>query len=431
MNHQQKKITVSLTDYDCESDLMHRMIMGNLTKEQHEVIREITEHSLSIPVTSLAKTLGVSQSSLVSTLELLTHLKLFEIKGSTLVVNKEKRKYFESEIAKFEEGFDPDLNYAQSLMNKIPIHVLPNWYVLSRDCENIFESILEKCLNTPKLFWDHVETIQYPSPEAKAIVEALYQSDELKLDGEEIRNKLSLSLEQFHSKMLFLEYNMICCISYEYSGEQWKEKITPFREWREYLVAHRKMKPAYIEPVSEIERDYDDDFGFVLEFSQELSSKSLHSMNRVSLHLAQTLQLLDIDNGVFTCTETCRSWLERPIADRAMSLYKLDVFHSIPYSDIDLFEIERALRAFAKDGWIYLDDFLNCLSVPLGKKEAITLKQKGKKWGYAFPTYSEEDYAFVRSVICEKLFYAGFVALGRHNGRVCLTLTKFGSQTLG
>ncbi len=70
----------------------------------------------------------------------------------TLFVDKDVRKYFEAKVEKFDEDFQPNLDFLQSILNKVSIHTLPLWYPIPRSTDNIFASIIETYFSTPKIY---------------------------------------------------------------------------------------------------------------------------------------------------------------------------------------------------------------------------------------------------------------------------------------
>ena len=93
-------------------------------------------------------------------------------------------------------------------------------------------------------------------------------------------------------------------------------------------------------------------------------------------------------------------------------------------------EIEKNFKNISHLDWIYFDDFLKSISVSFGKYEPFVLRNKGKKWKYIIPEYTENEKKFIYHVVCEKLHEAGMVKLGFHKGRLCLKVTDFGYGTL-
>src|SRR5262249_16209304 len=102
-----RKNKISLSDYDFHSDIENRLLMAQFSTFDLEVLEEILYSSLTIPIRKLAKNLDVDDTELLPVLEKLSKSRLFTIDKELLVVEKEMRKYYESQALKFDEEFKP------------------------------------------------------------------------------------------------------------------------------------------------------------------------------------------------------------------------------------------------------------------------------------------------------------------------------------
>jgi hypothetical protein len=59
------------------------------------------------------------------------------------------------------------------------------------------------------------------------------------------------------------------------------------------------------------------------------------------------------------------------------------------------------------------------------------LKNRGKRWKYVTPVYSEQERGLMEMTIFERLYQLGMVATGTHNGKKCFCVTTFGAMALG
>ena len=82
-------------------------------------------------------------------------------------------------------------------------------------------------------------------------------------------------------------------------------------------------------------------------------------------------------------------------------------------------------------GWVYLDDFLQGITALVGRAEPVTLKQKGKRWRYALPSYTDEEKALIECVIFDRLFEVGITDVGLYKGRKFFCVTPFGRMAIG
>ena len=159
-----RKHKIVLSDYNYQRDIENRLLMAEMTIFEVNVLREIVDGSLKIPIKQLANHLDVSQKELLPVLEKLSKTKLLEYNHETICVDKEMRKYFESEVLKFDDTFEPDMEFLQGLLSKVPIHVLPSWYLISRSSNHIFKSIIDEYLITPKIYQHYLNDLHFDDP---------------------------------------------------------------------------------------------------------------------------------------------------------------------------------------------------------------------------------------------------------------------------
>jgi hypothetical protein len=91
-------------------------------------------------------------------------------------------------------------------------------------------------------------------------------------------------------------------------------------------------------------------------------------------------------------------------------------------------EAEKSIGRVLDTGWVYYDEFLTGVYVPLGPTSAIMLKKVGRNWKYAFPEYTTDELGLIKAAIFEGLFQAGMVATGTHNGRECFKVNALGQN---
>ena len=231
-----RKNKITLSDYNYRQDIENRLFMADLSILEVDVLRGIMNGSLKTTLASLTDNLNITQKSLKPILEKLATSRLFKVQGDTIVVDKEMRKYYESQIIKFDDDFHPDLEYVQGLLNKVPIHALPLWFAIPRSSDNIFQSIMQKFLITPKTYERYLQDLNFEDPILIAIIKEIFSSPDYKVNSSTLIEKFNLSREQFEEYMLFLEFNLVSCISYSKTKDLWEEVVTPFHEWREYLL---------------------------------------------------------------------------------------------------------------------------------------------------------------------------------------------------
>ena len=164
-----RKNKIVLADYNYKRDIEIRVLLSHLTVDTVNVMREILDGSLKTSISHLAGALEITQQQLLPLLDILSPTKLFVRQGDHLIVDKEMRKYLESQIDKFDPDYEMGMDYLQSLLAKVPIHAIPNWYALSRASDHVFSAIVEKHLDTPQIYHRYLEDLVIDFPHALQI----------------------------------------------------------------------------------------------------------------------------------------------------------------------------------------------------------------------------------------------------------------------
>lgn len=457
-----KKNKINLTDYPYEKDIKCRTFMAELTVFEVDVLTEIIHGSLKSSIQQIAENLEVDTELLPPILEKLKHLNLYRIDNGKIFVDKEMRKYYESQLPKFDDDFRADMEFIKGLLNKVPIHILPTWYSLPRSTDDIFESIIEKYLYTPKIYQRYLDELSFDEPVLNEIINEVFSSTTYKVRAKDIMEKYELTREVFEESMLLLEFNLVCCLSYNQQDENWEEVITPFYEWRKFLRFIQDTLPDSIHNIYEIERTHPHDFGFVQDMTcvideiikspipveevdgnpiiNESAAKKIlshpFSMNYLSnlIEMLKKLQLIVIKDDMFHIRGIASAWKEKHLQEQAIAVYRYGSRQStaIPggYIDRDLRETEKCLKRFMNRGWVYLEDFQEGCCAPIGENEPVRLVRKGKRWRYQIPNYSDSDRKTIFQYLFRTLFYAGLIATGKHEGKDCFCVTPFGRMTM-
>lgn len=442
------KTQIALSDYSYRRDIEHRVLISNLSVFEVEILKEILHETLIIPIDQLAENLQVDQNKLIPILDSLSRIKLFKRKDQTLVVDKELRKYYESQMEKFEDDFEPNLEFLQSLLSKVPVHALLVWYPIQRSSNNIFSSIIEQCLLTPKIYRQYMHELEFENPVLHHIIEDLYKAPDYKLCSKQIIAKYKLTREQFEEYLLLLEYHLVCCLTYSKVGDEWIEVVTPYSEWLEYLQFEVSSQPKKIQDQKSIKPICSNEFGFVDDLTTILKTWQkqaipIEQIKKLNLTDETQLKALEIKlhqlgyakkgaKGASVPTEKGLIWAAKPLPDKISSM-AVDSLNCVSgFEDSPLCSarnvrlIEKRLRSFKPFEWVYIDDFLKGVSAPIGDKEPIQLKKRGKKWKYVIPEYDANDLEFIRKVIMERCFELGVVMIGQYKGRDCFYLTQAG-----
>lgn len=439
-----RKNNIVLTDYNYKRDIENRILMADFNVRDVDVLQEILDGPLNTSIKQICSHLeDIKPKELIPILDKLSKTQLLKRSGETVTVDKEMRKYYESQIIKFNDNFEPDLGFIQGLLSKVPITELLNWYSINRTSDNIFSSIVESYLVNPKTYETYLRELKFDNSVLRAIMDEVFSSPDYKVHSSELLEKYSLSREQFEEAMLHLEFNFVCYLGYNHEGEQWGEVIMPFHEWGTYLRRLKETLPQPIVDEDSIERVHSDDFGFIcdmkelLEMAQDeeiVLDVDSEYVQRIIITFSEINVALVRANLMQSLPSSC-DWMAKPLQEQASILHQ-NAFNRLrkgsqKYTERDFGEVERSLRRVASLGWIYLEDFLQSLTLPIGNAEPIALKNKGKKWVYEFPSYSDGDLEFIQKVILGSLFECGIVALGVHQDRTCFCVTSFGRKALG
>lgn len=452
-----KKNKIELREYDYSKDIQNRILMAQFTALDIEVLEEILYSSLRIPLSLLEQNLDLTSAELLAILDKLTKTELFQVSGGFVLVDKDMRKYYEMQILKFEEDFKPGMEYLQGLLRKVPIHILPNWYSISRTSDNIFESIVEKYLHSPQAFQRYLMELTLPDSVQKGIMNAVYQSPDYEVEASDMIKKFNLTQEEFEEHMLYLEFSFVSCIRYKRKGDRFIEVITPFQEWQEYLCYVRDTEPTPIIDEEKIKRLKTSDFSVLEEMSTILELAQIRPITRAVIPTIQkkhpSFEVADFDRYVhklcqinlaqrsgekIQCTSDSLDWLKMNNAEKAIYIYRhplnMLAHASLPEelcSQRLVREAEKSVARVANAGWVFLDDFLKGVFIPLKESHLINLKKLGRHWKYQLPEYTETEISFFQAVISRCLFEVGITALGTKDGRECFCLTPFGHTIFG
>ena len=474
-----KKNKINLEDYDYQKDIQNRVLMSHFSSEDIEVLEEIIYSPQRIPISLLLSQLDKHIDDLLPILTKLAKTNLFKIKDDIIFVDKEMRKYFETQIQKFEEDFCPGMEFLQALLKKVPIHVLPNWYPIPRNSNNIFNSLIEKYLKSPQIFQRYLSELNLGDPVLNGIVNDLLCAPGYKMYAEEIRKKFDLSEENFEKNLLYLEFNLVCCLVYEKQGNEWIKAVTLFKEWKDYLNFLKISKPKEIVEKDQVKRIRPHDFSFTEDLStilkltmtkplfvridqnehwifdkgsakeitkqcrdfelksEEEMSYFLEYMNRIISKLVY-IKLAKIENNQLIVADDVEEWLTLPIEKRALNIYRETLskysFSEFPKelcTERNIHEIEKSIGRIIDCDWVLLDEFLKGMTAPISENSKMSLKKTGRYWKYSLPDYSEIELDLIRKVVFHWLFEGGIITIGSFQGKECIRITPFGQSIFG
>lgn len=425
-----RKNKIVLADYNYRRDIETRVLLSHLTVDSVNALREILDGSLKTTVSHVADALDITPQEVLPHLEKLSPTKLFTRQGDHIIVDKEMRKYLESQIDKFDPDYELGMEYLQTLLAKVPMHAIPNWYALSRASDHVFSAIIEKHLLTPQIYQRYLDELVIDFPDAVNVARDVMKAPNFMLTASDVMEKYKMSHEDFEECVLHLEYNLACCHGYQQIGDTFEEVITPFYEWSEYLTYLMETVPDTISSTDRIRRDYRDDFGFLKHITENV--EALQNPPKKILSQMQLLHLIEETDEGFVPTKRADYWLELPLQEQAATLYR-QILHTTykdkVFNDNDLRQTQKSLKRVTKAGWIYFEDFLKGFTLPLGSAEPTTLKNRGKRWRYTRPTIAEKEIEFIQNAIFDTFLQVGIVATGTHDGKLCFCVTPFGRMS--
>jgi hypothetical protein len=472
--HSIKKNKINLSDYDYKQDIRYRLFFSTISKQEMEVLEEILFSALKFPIADISRNLEMKIDEVKKILEKIKDLSLISIENDHVIVNKELRKYFDGEIQKFDERFAPGMEFIQSLLKKVPIQVLPTWYLIPRTADNIFDSLVEKIFLTPQIYQRHLHEVKPVDGVEAKIYNALFSSEDLKLYLKDLESTFSLTKEQLHEIILEFEFNFIACLSYELQDEEYLEVLTPFHEWKEFLVFAKNHLPKPISPSNGIELFRQEEYAFILDLFSLLSAikeqplsiesklgkpvikesllesicKTLkgfeikkETKQEILLYVQQLIQkaisigLASLQNNELKAQKTFDEWSALDIERKAHFIYKHPnnsfLNPNCPQELVqekNIREIEKSLSKLSQSDWVYFDDFLKGCIAAIGDNGKVELKKTGKSWKYTLPDYTEKEKLFIQIALLEWLFESGIVQTGIHKCRPCFRLTSLGRK---
>lgn len=471
-NSQSRKNKVCLEDYDFKHDVENRLVLAEFSTVDLEVLEEILYSSIKVPIRKIAKTLDLEDEEILPSIEKLGKTGLFTLSEDSIVIDKDMRKYFEAQVIKFDPDFKPGMEFLQSLLKKVPISALPVWYSIPRTSNNIFDSIVEKYLLTPQIFFRYLGELNFTDTTVVGIMNDVFQAPDFVVYADDLIEKYGISKREFEEHVLFLEFHFVCCLEYRKVNDHWKEIVTPFYEYREYLTFLRSTEAKPISSTDRIVRKRPHDFSFIQDMTallhlakkqpipftkekQELipSTETLRLMSekiegwddpadplflkylQALVAKVRLLKLADLIDGRLYALEGATDWFDMRLENRSLFMNRhplnLLVSDRLPAqlcTERHVREAEKSIIRVLQDGWVYFDDFVHGVIVPLSEDSIIMLKKQGKTWKYSLPVYSEDELALIKATVLEWLFEIGVTAVGTHDSKDCFCVTAFGES---
>jgi hypothetical protein len=445
-----RKHKIALADYDYKQDIENRLLLSHVTLEEYAVIEELLFSPIRTTLRKISKSIDLQEDRVLLTLQKLEKTGLISFEEESIVIDKEARKYFETELEKFQDDFQAGMEFLQHLLRKVPIHALPHWYAIPRMSNNIFDSLIERYLLTPAIYQRYLTDLNFPDPALNAIVQDVLKAPNFEVTAQEIQKKYNLTPEKFQEAALLLEFHFVCVLAYRKQENGWSEVMTLFQEWKDHLTFLRETTAAPISESRKIQRYRPTDFAFV----EDMASILLHTqkwpafleetnrpiqfsapipddayLKKLLLKIEQ-IQLAELQGGKLILTDAGLEWLHLQPENKALYLYRHPL-NQLQSREKVIREVEKSTLRIINVGWVKVADFLKGVCVPISEGQLLTLKKTGKTWKYQRPSYSADESKLIKQVILEHLFEAGMVALGSYQGELCMTVTPFGQSLFG
>jgi predicted transcriptional regulator len=100
---------IALEDYDFKRDIDNRLLMAQFSSTDLSVLEELLYSPITITERKLAKSLGLAEKRIEPSLEKFSSAGLISCEGEMIVIDKERSKYFETHVAKFDPDFKPGM----------------------------------------------------------------------------------------------------------------------------------------------------------------------------------------------------------------------------------------------------------------------------------------------------------------------------------
>lgn len=432
------KNKVDLNDYPFKLDIHRRRCVFKFSPFERDLFYEMCLGSLETSVEELAEDMDVDAAIILAVLKKNHSIGLYNIKDKEILINKEERRFYEVELDKFNESFVPNLNHIKALFNKISIDILPKWFSLPKNCTCIFSTLVENHFATPKLYEKYLEEIEFNEPLLNKIIDQLYSSPYYSLNLEELKETLYLSDEILYQMIALLEFNLVAVHSYQKIGDTFHEVLTPPHEYRVLLLDKLEKRPKCINEDEKAITVYTLHQEFIPKMTKTLSTikEFVHGDKQGDLHLDDLkmikklleIDLLDsVDEQILLSREgnafLQQSEVEKPLHFLTPRNHKKRLF-----SEWAQRQIEKELLQYTS--WIFIDDFVNSLHIPLDTHAPLALVKKGRQSFYSVPVYSPEEKELLRKYLTDYLAVANVVELGETDGKAIFRLTPFGRDTL-
>ena len=130
-------------------------------------------------------------------------------------------------------------------------------------------------------------------------------------------------------------------------------------------------------------------------------------------------KLADVIDGRLYALEGATDWFDMRLENRALFIYRHPLNRLISdrlpaqlCTDRHVREAEKSIIRVLYSGWVYFNDFVRGVIVPLSEDSIVMLKRQGKTWKYSLPAYTDDELALIKATVLEWLFEIGVTAVG-------------------
>ncbi|GAB4228606.1 MAG: hypothetical protein Tsb0021_06120 [Chlamydiales bacterium] len=428
-----KKNKVCLEDYDYQRDTKCFKLLSNLLPFELEVLQEILFSSLRFPISSLAKKVGVDEEELTESLDLFRDAELLENDGVSISVDKERRKYFEVQIERFEPDFSPDVGFITQQLSALPIHVLPEWFAISRSSDHIISSIIERYLGSPKRYENHLLEVGYEHPMIQHVIDEIHQSPSLEISAKKIKENFDLDDDQFAVLSLLLEYNLVAFSVFKLEDDDFIHLFVPYKEWKEFQM--KKFACRYCSVPHSIDPPKSEPFEHLICLNHKLKTWENQELSNLECQILLSSKMIKENNGIMERTQKLKDWLQQSHEDQAFTLYRSLPLHFLSAQKINSSEralrlVEKALKRIEVREWVPLNAFIKSMVEISDSHKTVELVRRGGSWHYHIPEIHEETKQFIKSLVLEYFVILGMTETTQTENELHFCLTNFGKKLL-
>lgn len=439
----QKKNRVQLDDFEYLEEVRTRKFFFNISQDWIVLLEELLFFPSKISLYKAALALSLSKEEFLDVLSYFAPLNFFEIDQDYITFDKDLRKGIEFYLGKFEANFIGGIDYFQSLLKRVPIHLLPTWYSLPRSCDSIFSSLIERIFHTPQHFQRHLLEIEQEDELYALVLRNLYKSKNFSVDSETLRQQLEIDPDNWQALLLHLELSLVLVVGYRLEKDRYRETLYVPTEFREYLSKRLEKMPRPILDQRIVIKERGVSISFPFDLSQVLAATKRFSIkisyaNDFWTIDAETIKDLSDDisypidylnrliskliylglaipsEGLLLPAIEAQEWLASSLERQALALFKA-LWMKDPNS---LRYYEKGLSRISDLGWVLMDECIQTIS-----SDRFYIEKTGKRW-----YYTAEDKRLLTPQHFETLFECGLIEFGSYEGNRCLKLTEFGKQ---